>query len=123
MATISETRPASDSLATLEKHIQQAENNGGNLEKVVAGKQDGKDFNFLSFVVPPGPSPRLPKVTLVVISDAVDTTEQMEAVRTTIEAQGKTLLFLAPIFDAGAQKMVAVCRDGINALTKENVGL
>lgn len=114
---IPEKRPATDPLATLEQHIQQSEDDGGNLEKVVAGKQDGTDFNFLSFNVPAGPSPQLPKITLVVIGDPVDTTEQMDGVRTRTEAQGKALLFLAPIFDAGAQKMVAVCRDGPVAAT------
>ena len=107
-----EIRPATDPLTTLEKHIQQSEDAGGNLETVVAGHQNGKDFNFVSFTVPEGANQQPPKVTLILITAPVDTTDQMDAVRTNIEAQGKTLLFLAPIFDAGTQKMVAVCRDG-----------
>jgi hypothetical protein len=107
-----EIRLATDPLATLEKHIQQSEDNGGNLEAVVAGHQNGKDFNFVSFDVPQGPSQQPPKITLVPITDPVDTTDQMDAVRTKLEVGGKTLLFLAPIFDSGTEKMVAVLRDG-----------
>jgi hypothetical protein len=109
---IPETRPATDPLSTLEKHIRQSEDNGGNLETVVAGQQGGNNFNFVSFIVLDGPNQQPPKVSLVEVTDPVDTTEQMDAVRTKIEAQGKALLFLAPIFDVGTQKMVAVCRDG-----------
>jgi hypothetical protein len=118
-----EIRPATDPLTTLEKHIQQSEDAGGNLETVVAGHQNGKDFNFVSFAVPEGANQQPPKVTLVVMTAPVDTTDQMDAVRTNIEAGGKTLLFLAPIFDAGTQKMIAVCRDGPAAATIPVVGV
>ena len=111
MSSISETRPATDPLATLQTHIQQSEDNGADLEKVVAGTQDGTKLNLVSFILPGAPK-RPPKILLVEVTDPVDTTDQTDAVRAKIQAQGKTLLFLSPIFDAGTQKMVAVCRAG-----------
>jgi hypothetical protein len=111
MSSIPETRPATDPLATLQTHIQQSEDNGADIETVVAGTQDGTNLNFVSFVLPGAPA-RPPKILLVEVTDPVDTTDQMDAVRARIEGEGKALLFLAPIFDAGTQKMVAVCRAG-----------
>ena len=84
---IPETRPIDDSLATLEKHIRQKEDGGGNLVVVAAGKQGNVNFNFVSFFVPQDVNVQPPKVSLIKVTDPVDTDEETAAVEGKLEQQ------------------------------------
>src|SRR5437879_3210473 len=116
---IPETRDPNDPLEELQKRINQSEDDGANLATVVAGTQDGKNVNFLSIESADTPQP--PPVTLVPIkptpqpftdADSLLTPEEEAAAHAQAERDGKTIIFIAPIFDRGTMSTVAVCRDG-----------
>lgn len=80
------------------------------LLRVVAGDQGGTPFNLCEFKFT---NQNLPDVSFTPVTTAIDTADQRDELRDQIEAGGnKTVLFYAPIFDQGVEKMIAVCRDG-----------
>jgi hypothetical protein len=111
------TRPPGDTLEILLRFIHQAEGAGNALLQVVAGTQNGAPFNLTEFQFT---TQNLPTVSFVPVTQPVDSSDQIDKVRSQIESTGKTVLFLAPIFDETAApnfdpksaKMIAVCRDG-----------
>jgi hypothetical protein len=111
------TRPPSDTLEVLLAFIHQEEGASNALLQVVAGTQNGVPFNLTEFQFT---AENLPAVSFTPVTQPIDTSDEQDAVRAQIEAEGKTLLFFAPIFDQSSApgfdpnlaSMIAVCRDG-----------
>lgn len=111
------TRPPGNTLQDLLAFIHQVEGASNALLRVVAGTQNGAPFNLTEFQFT---AQNLPAVSFLPVTQPIGSADQQEAVRAQIEAAGKTLLFIAPIFDqSGAPgfdpalaPMIAVCRDG-----------